>query len=100
LIDSRLWQAKKRWWENKWEKRRRPLNLLRFIRNCHIHATNSTDDWIFTQQPYFLELLPELVVGLWEVCRREEGLRNHFLVQEHLRPLFFPSLDLPCKRWF
>jgi hypothetical protein len=65
-----------------------PHQLLRFIRNCHAHANQATrpgEDSIFTHRPYFLDLLPGLVVKLWE-------LRASTEVGQVLAQIYRPSL--------
>lgn len=76
--------------------------LLRFIRNCYVHSANNEQDRIFIERPYFLELLPELVVRLWEVCRQEHRLMGHLVLRSILLPIFNPSIHFPYaeKNWF
>lgn len=93
--------AKKRWWAAK-ENIDSPLNLIRFIRNCYVHAAREDDDRIFIERPYFLELLPTLVIKLWEGCRVDPRLMGHLLLRSILLPTFTPTLHFPCaeRNWF
>jgi hypothetical protein len=102
ILDGDLWAAKQSWWTEKPHKER-PLNLLRFIRNCYVHsANNKEEDRIFTERPYFLELLPTLVVRLWEACRHDHRLMGHLVLRSILLPIFTPTLYFPYAEhnWF
>jgi hypothetical protein len=92
VIDRGLWQAKKSQLAERTagrgEYKPNPHQLLRFIRNCHAHANQATrpgEDSIFTHRPYFLDLLPGLVVKLWE-------LRASTEVGQVLAQIYRPSL--------
>ncbi|ELR20309.1 protein kinase domain containing protein [Acanthamoeba castellanii str. Neff] len=101
ILEPSLWAAKASWWVEKRDKER-PVNLLRFIRNCYVHSANKEEDRIFTERPYFLELLPTLVVRLWEACRREHRLMGHLVLRSILLPIFTPTLYFPYaeRNWF
>jgi hypothetical protein len=99
VLDQGLWLAKKSQLAERTagrgEYKSNPQQLLRFIRNCHTHANSqrpASEDSIFTHRPYFLDLLPGLVVKLWEVCRNQEELRTSTEVGQVLGQIYRPSL--------